>query len=121
MLLQPAWNDSIAADWNKRLPYSGQDALVGSDDVEAVHEAGPLTQQYKQHIRRASLDTRTLYDQPALNHSRPSHSRACQACRLALLASHALSVSVYRVVAVPAAVSLSCTTYCSHDRASQWE
>ena len=66
-LLQPAWNDSTAADWNTRLPYCGQDALVqslqpssdGADGGE-MERTGPLTKQYKQHIRRASLDTRTL-------------------------------------------------------------
>ncbi len=67
VLLQPAWNDSKAADWNAVLPYSGQDALAHSllpqshsTDDEALEETGPLTAQYRQHIRRASLDTRTL-------------------------------------------------------------
>jgi len=68
VLVQPAWNDSTAADWNARLPYSGQDALAQSlltsqgSDEEEVEQTGPLTAQYRQHIRRASLDTRTLYE-----------------------------------------------------------
>ena len=86
VLQQPAWNDSTAADWNARQPYSGQDALVQTlptaqqgIDSEAAGEEGPLTAQYRQHIRRASLDTRTLSVQPATTRRsqlslRPSHS-----------------------------------------------
>jgi hypothetical protein len=68
-LQQPAWNGSERYDWNASLPYTGTDALQGTEE----EKDGQATRRYRQQRRRDSLDSHTL--------SAGSHSSAMLVCQ----------------------------------------